>query len=469
MTQIPGSLAGQGNGGIGMRKLLQRAGKLVSSGSLLVCVLSPSAMAQAPEGDIGELEVIVVTAPKTLEPVREIPGSISAFSDQDLQELGAQSMADYVMRTPGVVFNGGTPGNSTVTIRGISTGLDQGQGTTGYFINEVSLTDPGFSIGTPDIDTFDVESVTILRGPQGTLFGSGSLGGAVNYQAAGPELTQFDGRLQATVEGVEEGGTGDAERLMVNLPLVSDKFGVRVVYSNRDIAGYIDNLGTGEEDSNWTNIRGGRFLALWQPTPETSVNYLYLEQTTETHDSVSEDVGAGSLSSISAFPETSEFGTRLSNLRLDHEFSFGTLTAMATRHWKDNTTADDATVDLAGATLGGAGPVTLGGYADSEGTTFEVRLASTPGGRVDYLIGAMHDSTDQKVVQFVHDPGSAAVVDLLFGAGAGAVLAPGDVTLVCGASHRGRGDRAVRRSDVSLQRPVEGNHRRPRLSPGSDE
>jgi outer membrane receptor protein involved in Fe transport len=290
-----------------MRKPSQTAGKVALWGWALASVAGPAALAQTPDGDARELEEIVVTAPKTQEPVRDIPGSVSAFSDQDLQALGAQSMADYVTRTPGVVFNAGTPGNSTVTVRGISTGLDQGQGTTAYFLNEVSLTDPGFSIGTPDVDTFDVDNVAILRGPQGTLFGSGSLGGAVNYQAASPHLRQFDARLQGTIEAVEEGGTGDAQRLMLNVPLASDELGVR----------------------------------------------------------------------------------------------------------KDNSTDDDATVDLAGATLGGAGPVTLGGYADSEGTTYEIRLASMPGGRFDHLIGAMRDDTDQSIVQFVHDPGSAAVVDLL--------------------------------------------------------
>jgi iron complex outermembrane recepter protein len=136
-------------------------------------------LAQADEstGEAAQLEEIIVTATKRAESVREISGSVSALTGGDLSRLGAQSMEDYLTRTPGVVFNGGTPGLSTAVIRGISTttATDQGQGTTGYFIDDIPLTDPYFSLAIPDIDAFDVGNVTVLRGPQGTLFGSASL------------------------------------------------------------------------------------------------------------------------------------------------------------------------------------------------------------------------------------------------------------------------------------------------------
>ncbi|MGN6514731.1 MAG: TonB-dependent receptor plug domain-containing protein, partial [Rhizomicrobium sp.] len=111
-----------------------------------------------------------MTAEKRPEAVRKISGSVSAVTGAQLEALGAQDMSDYLTRTPGVVFNAQTPGNSTVVLRGISTttGIDQGQGTTGYFIDDVPLTDPSYSIATPDIDTFDVDNIVVLRGPQGT-------------------------------------------------------------------------------------------------------------------------------------------------------------------------------------------------------------------------------------------------------------------------------------------------------------
>jgi outer membrane receptor protein involved in Fe transport len=90
------------------------------------------------------IEEVIVTAEKRPEAVRKISGSVSAVTGAQLEALGAQDMSDYLTRTPGVVFNAQTPGNSTVVLRGISTttGIDQGQGTTGYFIDDVPLTDP---------------------------------------------------------------------------------------------------------------------------------------------------------------------------------------------------------------------------------------------------------------------------------------------------------------------------------------
>lgn len=411
-----------------------------------LCAQTPpvaQAEAEAEAGESGpevaELSKIVVVGKRPMQ-MRDIPGSVSVMGNQDLQTIGAQSMADYVTRTPGVVFNQGTPGNSTVTVRGVSTGQDQGQGTTGYFINEAPLTDPGFSIGTPDIDTFDVENVVVLRGPQGSLFGSGSLGGAINYQATRPEPTGFSAHLQGTAETVSQGGDGGAFRAMVNVPLATDTLAVRGVYYNRDIAGYLDNVGTGVEDANETRIEGGRVQVLWQPIDGTSLNYMYLQQETENRDGMSERTAdAGRLRSMSEFPENSRYETRLHNLRFDHELSFGTITALATHHEKENLTRDDATQDLseAGIVLG-PGPVLLGGYASSRGKTYELRLASAPGDRYDYIVGVMHNETDQSIVQFIQDPGSAEIVDTIFGPGAGAAFAPDDVTLFVNLPIKGR-------------------------------
>jgi len=376
------------------------------------------------------LEEVIVTATKRPEAARDISGSVSAYSGEQLEQLGAETMQDYVTRLPGVVFNQQTPGDSTITVRGVSTGQDPGQGTTGYFINDVPLSDPGFSIGTPDIDTFDVDNVVVLRGPQGTLFGSGTLGGAINYQATRPLLTKFDMRLQGTVDAVADGGNGDAERIMLNVPIVSDKFAVRAVYSNRNIAGYLDNLGTGRQGSNSTRIEGGRFQALWRPAERAAVNYLYLKQDTDNADGYAERVSLGREERSTLVPEVSHFTTQIHNLRLDQEVSFGTLTAMATHHRKENSQLQDLTDPVFQfPNLGGTGPVTVTQAAEAKGTTYEVRFASAPGGSIDYLIGVMHDETDQEVAQAVNDPGSAAVLDLLFGPGAGAALAPEDRTL----------------------------------------
>jgi len=402
------------------------------------CALAASASGEAAEaassgGEPAVLQEVIVTATKRPEAVRSISGSVTAVTSADLEEVGAQSMADYLTRTPGVVFNAATPGNSSVTIRGVSTttGIDQGQGTTGYFINDVPLTDPYNSVAIPDIDTFDVDNVSVLRGPQGTLFGSASLGGAINYQTALPNLTRYEMHVQGTVEGTHDGGTGGSGKIMVNLPVLSDVFAIRGVYVYRDVAGYIDNIQTGQKDANRTLIRGGRVLALFTPTAGMKVSYLFLDQKEDTRDVGYQDPAAGPLRK-NAEAEPNNFETRIHNLTWEQDVGFATLTASAAYHEKSQYSVQDVTQAL-GSLVPGVAPVSVIQPALSHGTTFEIRLASPTGQRIEYLIGVMKDDTHERFVNVAKGPGAAQSIEAVYGpilgAGIGALSAPDDIFL----------------------------------------
>ena len=384
--------------------------------------------------DAASPDDIVVVATKRPEAVRDISGSVSVQTGEQLEKLGADSMEDYLTRTPGVVFNASTPGQGNVTIRGVSTttGGEGGQATTGIFINDVPLTDPAFSLGTPDIDTFDVDNVAVLRGPQGTLFGSSSLGGAVNYQAAKPDLNRLEAHGQATLRDTNGGSMGGAGKIMFNAPIVDGKLGVRGVFVYREDGGFIDNIGTGKTNVNKTVTKGGRILATWKPTDTTELNYLYLEQHQETDDDGyrQPDLDDG-LVKDTALPESSKLKTRIHQLRVDQELPFGTLTATATRHKKSRSYASDLSVALSPA-LFGLEPVSNFGDGTSKGDTFEIRLASDTGGRFDYLIGAMYDETKMKQGQEIFATGLADFLDVFgpflgLGPDMGQLLAPNDL------------------------------------------
>jgi len=200
------SIAIPGNRVMSSHPRLRKLTRAIRFGCCFGLMASTPAWGQdaAPQTDpdaATNLETVVVTAGKLNESVREIAGSVSAVTDQQLQDLGAQSLADYIQRTPGVVFNSYQPGVSHVVMRGIATssGNVQGQPTTGYFLNEVPLTEPGWTIAIPDVDAFDLNRVEVLRGPQGTLFGSASMGGAVNYVANVADASGFDASAELTV------------------------------------------------------------------------------------------------------------------------------------------------------------------------------------------------------------------------------------------------------------------------------
>jgi outer membrane receptor protein involved in Fe transport len=359
---------------------------------------------------------------------------VSTITGAQLDEAGAQSFADYLTRTPGVIFNAGIPGLSTATIRGVSTTtfLDQGQGTTGYFLNDVPLTDPNFAVSIPDIDTFDVNNVTVLRGPQGTLFGSASLGGAINYEAALPDLTAFHLRLQGTVASTSNGAGSESEKAMFNVPILTDKLAVRAVFVYRSDGGYINNIGTRVNNSNRTLIRGGRAEILWTPTDNTRVSYLYLRQTEDTADNgYQEPVLAGALQKKTLITEPLDFKTTINNLRIDQGLGFATLTATATYHQKSQFSNSDLTANFGPLFGNQLTPIYGPQSAESNGTTIEVRLASTPGGRFDYLVGAMHDLTREFFLDTFGATGAeqyaTTVYDPIFGAGFGARSAPNDI------------------------------------------
>ena len=383
---------------------------------------------------VDHLEEIVVTATKLQQPARSQSSSVSVVSGAQLDAEGAQSFQDYLTRLPGVVFNASVPGLSSVVIRGVSTtnSLDQGQGTTGYYINEVPLTDPNFAVAIPDIDTFDVENVAVLRGPQGTLFGSGSLGGAINYQAALPDLSAFHVRVQTTFAGTSEGAPSNAGKLMVNVPLIDNQLGIRGVYIYRNDGGYIDNIGTGVKNSNSTLVHGLRGELLWAPHQGTKISYLFLTQTESTADNgYSEPNLAGPLQKTTVISEPLTFKTTINNLRLDQNVGFATLTATATYHQKRQFSNTDLTLAFGPLFGNQLSPISSPQQAYANGTTFEVRLTSPADQRFTYVVGVMRDGTREHFFDQFGAPGAeqyaTAVFDPLFGAGFGAQSAANNI------------------------------------------
>lgn len=358
------------------------------------------------------IETVTVSGTKQGGDPRKISGSVSVDTGAALEALGAQDFEDYLQRNPGVVFNKFLPGLSTVTIRGVSTTtqIDQGQGTTGYFINDVPLTDPYFSVAVPDIDAFDVNNVAVLRGPQGTLFGSGSLGGAINYEANKPDLDNYQAHVQGTVEDVDHGAVGDSLKAMVNIPVIPGKLAVRGVLIDRKDAGFIDNIGTGEKNSNRVFVRGGRFLVTYKPAAGTTINYMYLHQASLQHDQgyAQEDYGAYAKST--AIDETANFYTDIHNLEVDQDVGFATVTATATYHAKKQYTNSDYT-PFYGDYFPSMDTIEAPQYASSMGYTFEARIKSKPGHDLDYIVGVYYDVTHEHFVDAVVADNAASAID----------------------------------------------------------
>ena len=209
-----------------------------------------------------------------------MPASVTAVPAAELQQIGASKLDDYVARIPGLtVMNASeAQGSTQLTIRGVTTGIG-GNPTVGVYIDD-SPFGGSTSFGAytvPDLDPQDLAQVEVLRGPQGTLYGAGSLGGLLKYVTAAPDPSHFFGRLETDYSSVDGGGTGYAVRGSANIP-INDQMALRVSAFDRQDPGYIDNVLTGQNNVNDARFYGGRASLGWQVDQDWKVRLSALYQ-----------------------------------------------------------------------------------------------------------------------------------------------------------------------------------------------
>jgi outer membrane receptor protein involved in Fe transport len=212
-----------------------------SSALALVCV--PSAYAQAPSNQPTTPE-IVVTAEKRASTVQTTPASIAAVTGADLQARGISSLAVLAQGTPGVSLKSEGPSQTEIEMRGM-TSSGGNAATVGFYIDDIPLTGPanaqnGHVVIDPDL--YDLSRIEILRGPQGTLFGSGSMGGTVRLITNQPDPTGYHVSGESVLSGTDGGSLNHKVNFMANLPLIDDKLALRVVGSEDFTSGWIDRI-----------------------------------------------------------------------------------------------------------------------------------------------------------------------------------------------------------------------------------
>lgn len=221
------------------------------------------------------LRTMLVTATKRLQLAQEVPFSLNVQSEEDIKRLNTTDLEDLSRNVAGLSIQNLGPGQSVVTIRGVSSGQivrDQPgvKEQVGVYLDETPIS---LSLFTPDIDLFDLNRVETLRGPQGTLFGSGSIGGTVRYITNQPLLGVNEVKVEIDGNYIDEGSLGGHLKTAVNVPL-GDDAAVRVVSYGTRYGGFIDARKEGgavDEDVNDGDRLGGRVALLWEPTENLSI------------------------------------------------------------------------------------------------------------------------------------------------------------------------------------------------------
>lgn len=219
-----------------------------------------------------DLSEVTVTARKREEREVDIPIGMSVISGEELEAAGITNVGDALLTSPGVAAFDAGGGFSYVQVRGAS--ARQGSNETGYYLDDVpfdGVTVPWY----PDTRSFDIENVQVLKGPQGTLFGEGSIGGTVVVTTRKPELDAFHAKVNASVSSTQGGTNGWGGKAMVNVPLVSDKLALRVAGTDEKTSGWLHNRDTGQDDINWQRIQTGRVKLRYAPTERLTVDLAY--------------------------------------------------------------------------------------------------------------------------------------------------------------------------------------------------
>jgi iron complex outermembrane recepter protein len=427
------------------------AGALLSSAAW-------SADSESQPGASGALEEVLVTAEKRESTVQKTPISVTALSGADLQSQGISDLLNVAQQVPGVSFKTSGPGQTEFEIRGLtSTGGESP--TVGFYLDETALTPPAMAQNGKvviDPNLFDLNRVEILRGPQGTLYGAGSMGGTIKLVTNAPDTKRVAADAQGIFSGTDGGGFNHTENAMLNLPLLPDVAALRLVVTDKHIQGWIDRNvldpfptelevppGSGNfqraavanapvakqiTESNTENLKGARGKLLVQPMDGLSITAGVLYQEIKQSGPNTIDVPPGNEAHYQPFDVAEPFRDTFNLQDLDIKYDFdGFQVVAATANWtrQQNQTQDisEAMQYYIGGFLGppnqfpfstaagGLGPGTISEDDYTRQLSEELRVASTGDGPLQWLFGGYYSTFHATSHVFSFYDGFTAIFD----------------------------------------------------------
>lgn len=390
------------------------AGVLACSGAP---ALAQDAVATQPDGGSAEatnLDTVVVTANKRVENVRDVGASISVIGERQLENLGAVSLSDYAAFIPGLqVQNDGGPGLTRVSLRGIAA-LSSGA-TVATYIDEVPVGSSGIYQGAStlmlDLLPYDISRVEVLRGPQGTLYGAGAIGGLLKYVTREPDLSTTEARVGVGVRSVQGGDHALNLRFGASVPLKDDRLGLRMSFARNEIAAFTDNAVDGRENINGGSQLGARTALSWDgDVVDMDFGVLHQRIRSDDRAGVALDPDTqqplfGDDDDLAWQPRPFSKELTLVSLGVDWELGWGNF--ISATGWSQSDTVDqiDSTVQFGEVADGILGLPEPGSSFvryryDMDKVTQEFRLQSKGGGAFEWMVGAFYTKEDALQSQF---------------------------------------------------------------------
>ena len=387
------------------------------------------------------LEEVVVTASRRETGLNDTAISVAAIGGEEISRRNLTEMNDYLRAVPGVTFVDQGVGRNAVVMRGLA--LDpENEGnlsgpTVGVYLGEVSLGGLSSTGGNADLKMVDLERVEVLRGPQGTLFGSGSLGGAVRNIPNAPDLSEIGGSVKVGYSNTaDNGGDNTVVEGVVNIPIVQDVLSVRALAYRHDNSGYIKNVAGTQlanngpvaefytvedavglyggadlyQDKNGvgeTTYEGGRVSVLWEPVEKFSATLMHVFQDAEQDGIPFVQQNTGGYTQVSM-----QFGDQAPGLagkkeglkddivitNLIFNVDLGWSNLMASSSWVE----DESEYNYDVSTFLRGSPSASLILKNRELFSQEFRLVSQNDGPFQYILGMYYEEIDTKQPRSIH-------------------------------------------------------------------
>lgn len=349
--------------------------------------------ADAPPETLAPLSELVVVATRRPTLADRLAYSVSALDAKALAARGVRDANDLALAVPAMTVTNLGPGRDKVILRGLSDGplTGQTQSMVGIYLDDVRLT---YNAPDPDLPLIDVSQVEVLRGPQGALYGAGSLGGVLQIVTHRPDPSGFDAWTEASVTRTQGGRAGGSASAMVNVPLVHGRAAARLVtYAERG-GGYIDDPGQGRSDVNRTRRSGLRLSLRTEVGPDWTAEGGMTVQAISSADTQYADpsVGAYARRNRIAEPHDNDFLAVHVGARGELFGREAKVTLAAVRH--DLSSRYDASAAPPVAAPAGAAAA----FDDNDhvgAVVAEASLASRPQGRIQWQAGVFLARTRQ--------------------------------------------------------------------------
>ncbi|HVY24309.1 MAG TPA: TonB-dependent receptor [Steroidobacteraceae bacterium] len=326
-----------------------------------------AANVNAANGDDDTLQEVVVTATKQARELSKVPISITALTQDLMDQRAIKSINDIALQTPGLDLGdqGSNGVGDRISIRGIDS--NSGFSTTGVYVDDTPIqgrNNPVNLGGTAFPEVFDLERVEVLRGPQGTLFGAGAEGGVVRFITPTPSLVTSSGYARGEMSYTQHGAPSYEGGAAFGIPLVEDKLGMRVSGWARHEGGWVDRTAweTGEtyRNTNWSDAGGARIALRWQPGDNINITPSLLYQGVHQNDtpdywSALSDPSAGQFRNGYQARQQSTDHLTLADLKVEVNNDNLLFTSISSYFYRNETNVSDVTnYDIAGA-LGAVG------------------------------------------------------------------------------------------------------------------